>query len=112
VRPPETRLVTCPYCGAKQYAVITRHERAKGQDWDDGACLQCSAPIISERCGSISLIGSPETSTQRTQAADEARGRKRMRGLRRLVRGATGAGHSHAVTLEHPSRFRTIASTA
>jgi hypothetical protein len=85
VRPPETRLVTCPYCGAKQSAVITRHERAKDQDWDDGACLQCSAPIISERCGSTSLIRSPETSTQTTQAADEARGRKRMRGLRRLV---------------------------
>jgi hypothetical protein len=79
MRPPETRFLTCPFCGAKQYAVITRSEGTKDDDWDDGACLRCSAPIVSVRCGSIFLIGSP------TQIADEPRGRKRTVRLRRLI---------------------------
>jgi hypothetical protein len=83
VRPPETRFVTCPFCGAKQYAVITRYERAKDDDWDDGACFQCATPIISERCGSILVVS--ETSIQTTRKANEPRGKKRMMRLSRLV---------------------------
>jgi hypothetical protein len=81
VRPPETRFVTCPFCGAKQYAVITRYERPKDNDWDDGACFQCATPIISERCGSIFVV--PKTSLQ-TQSGRPP-GSKRMMRLRRLV---------------------------
>ena len=81
MRPPETRFVKCPFCGAKQYAVITRSERTKDDDWDDGACVRCSAPIVSARCGSIFLIGSP---AQATQTADHP-GRKRTLRLSRLV---------------------------
>ena len=83
VRPPETRFVTCPFCGAKQYAVVTRYERAKDNDWDDGACFQCATPIISERCGSIFVV--PKTSFGTSQSADKPPGSKRMMRLRRLV---------------------------
>jgi len=83
VRPPETRFVTCPFCGAKQYAVITRYERSRDNDWDDGACLQCATPIISERCGSIFLIR--ETSVQPAEATDASHGTKRMMRLSRLL---------------------------
>ena len=58
---PETRVVTCPHCGFEQYAIITHYDRDIDDDWDDGACLRCAIPIISERCGSIFLVRVPET---------------------------------------------------
>jgi len=83
VRPPETRFVTCPFCGAKQYAVISYSDRPQDDEWDDGACVRCATPIISERCGSIFVV--PKTSFETSQSADKPRGSKRMMRLRRLV---------------------------
>jgi len=71
MRPPETRILTCPACGAEQLAVISYSDRAKDDDWDDGACFQCATLIISERCGSISLVR--QTSVVTAEATSVAR---------------------------------------
>jgi len=58
---PETRVVTCPHCGLEQYAIITHNDRAIDDDWDDGVCVACAQPIVSERCGSIFIVRTPDT---------------------------------------------------
>lgn len=66
---PEIRVVTCPHCGSKQYAIITHYARPIDEDWDDGACLRCAKPIISERCGSIFLARVPARSSKTPNAS-------------------------------------------
>jgi hypothetical protein len=56
---PQTRSVICPYCGLKNYAVITYCERVRDNDWDDGTCVGCAMPIVSERCASIFMVRAP-----------------------------------------------------
>ena len=61
----DTRIVVCEHCGALNRALITFYDRPKDNDWDDGTCTRCATPVISERCGSISMMAVEPESLER-----------------------------------------------
>jgi hypothetical protein len=65
----QERAVLCPYCGIWNYALISYYDKFNDNDWDDGTCVACTRPIISERCGSIVMLRPSQEEWPRARGA-------------------------------------------